>query len=182
VVGLSHYRGIAREPGGPQPIADEKDPILVVGHREPAKLRLRPERGKSVVGRKRHLDPLGAIVCAQGRSSSAEQEDAFDELRALLVVHVELGSEAETLRQVRARRGAFDHHETARIGIRQGPQQHRVDDAEHPDHGPDGERERGNTGDQERRRAHERTPRMTEIGQPLHHEVGPRGTGRFDGI
>ena len=57
--------------------------------------------------------------------------------------------------------------EAVRVRERQRPKQDGVDDAEHPDHRADGERERGDGGDEEAGRAAERAPGVAEVGNPL---------------
>ena len=105
-VRLPDHRRIAAEPGAPEPVADEHDPIAVLRDRQPPELRPHAERGVHVVGRQRHRDALDAILRTQRRRPRTEQEDAVEELRALLVVDVELLAEAETLGEVRPRRRA----------------------------------------------------------------------------
>ena len=110
-VRLSDNRRIAAEPGAPEPVADDSDPIPVFRDRQPPDLRPRAERGVDVVGRKRHRNPFDAILGAQRRGPPAEHKDAVEELRALLVMHVELLAEAETLGEVRPGRRAGQHDE-----------------------------------------------------------------------
>ena len=110
-VRLPDDRGIAAEPGAPEPVADDRDPIAVVRDRQPPELRPHAERGVDVVRRKRHRNPFDAILRTQRRGPRTEQEDAVEELRALLVMQVELLAEAETLGEVRPRRRAGQHDE-----------------------------------------------------------------------
>ena len=147
------------------------DAVAVLGDRQPPELRPHAERGVHVVGRPRHRDALDAVVRAQRGGAAAEHEDAVDELRALLVVEVELQAEAEALGQVRARRGAGQDDQPVGVGEGERPQEDRVDDAEHPGHRADGERERADGGDEKAGRAKQRAPGMAEVRRPLHDPV-----------
>ena len=133
--------GVAAEPGAPEPIADEHDPIAVVRDRQPPDLRPYAERRVDVVRRERHRHPLDAILRTQRRGPCTERENAVEELRALLVVQVELLAEPETLREVRPRRSAGHDDEAVCIREWERPEQNSIDDAEHPDHGADGKGE-----------------------------------------
>ena len=179
VVRLSDDRRIAAEPGAPEPVADDCDPIPVVWNRQPPELRPRAERGKDIVRRKYHRNSFDAIVRTQRRCSPAEQKDAVEELRALLVMHVELLAEAETLGEVRSGRRAGQHDEAVRIRKRQRLQQDRIDDAEHPHHRPDGQGKGADRGEEKARRADERSPPVTEVRKPLHVHRPQRKLGHW---
>ena len=94
---------------------------------------------------------------------TAEREQAIDELRVLLVVHVELVAEVVAFRQIGAGRGALEKHEPIRARKRERLEHDRVDDVEHPGHGADRERERADGGDEEAGRAKERAPRVAQV-------------------
>jgi hypothetical protein len=111
VVGLPDDRGVAAEPGVPEPVADDRDAIAIVRDREPAQLRPHAERREDVVRRKRHRNPFDAILRPQRRRPPTKQENALDELRALLVMQVELRAKTEALRKIRTRRRPGDHDE-----------------------------------------------------------------------
>ena len=124
---------------------------------------LHAQRGVDVVGRKRHRNPFDAIVGPQRRGPPAEEEDAVEKLRALLVMEVELDAEPEAVGEVRAGRRAGQHDEAVGVGKGQRPEQDRVDDVEHPDHRADRERQGDDRRDEKARRAEERPPGVPEV-------------------
>src|SRR5688572_15508336 len=78
-------------------------------------------------------------------------------------MEVELGGEAEALRQVGARRGAPDRNQSLGARERERPQDDRVDDTEHPGHRADREPERQNARDEKSGCATKPTPCMAKV-------------------
>jgi hypothetical protein len=87
-------------------------------------------------------------------------------------MQVELLAQAESRREIRSGRSAG--HDDEAVWIRKGkrPEQHSIHDAEHPDHGPDGKGEGDNRSEEKSRRADEGAPRVTEVRQQRHDQIG----------
>ena len=83
------------------PARDTLHHIVVVGrHRETADLRAYSERGVHVVRRPRHWNSFDAVTDAEGRRSARKGEQAVDQLRAILVVQVEIVAKVVAVRKV----------------------------------------------------------------------------------
>src|SRR4051794_16358010 len=85
---LPDDRGIAAEPALPELVADYHDPIAVVSDRQAPELRPDAERRVELVGREDHRNALDALAGSQRRGAGAEDEDAVEQRRSLLLVEV----------------------------------------------------------------------------------------------
>ena len=84
---------VAAEPRRPQPVAHDRDALLVLGHRQAAEHRLRAERRKERGRRPRHADAFDAVAGAQRGGELVVGRDVLEQLRLLLYCEVELGRE-----------------------------------------------------------------------------------------
>ena len=76
---------------------------------------------------------------------------------------VELVAEIESLRQIRAWRGAHEVHDAIRLRERKRLEHHRVDDVEHAGRRADRERQRDDRGDEESRGTQQCARCMAEV-------------------
>ncbi len=161
------HPGVAGEPALPQGVADHCHARAVVVGGHATQDRLGTERGEERRRRLRHRHALDAIAHAQRRRERVVRGDVLQELRLRAVLHVELRRDAEFLREVGARRRGGDVDQAVGVREGKGSQQHRVDDAEHPRVGADGEAKRPDGDRREPGRAPQRARGMAEIPTPF---------------
>ena len=166
VVGPSDHGGVAAEPALPQAVAEQRDPVLVLGHRHAAQDGRHAERGKERGGGNRHPHPLGAVAHPQGVGEVAVGCQALEQLRVFPILKEELCREVEFAGEIGPGRGTADVHQPIGLAERQRAEQHRVHDAEDPRGGAEREAERPDRDQREARRAPQSAHRLAEVLDP----------------
>jgi hypothetical protein len=174
---------IGAEPPPPQPVAQDHAGCvaanLLFRQERPADCRMRIERGKEF---RRHEKPehaFGLIAAHEIRVPPVHPGEVIDGAAAQARPPVEeIGSRHGFAPPAPVRRGADRHHDPVDVAHREGPQQQRIDDAEHRRVGADAQCQRHD--DRHRRRwlLDERSEREPEVHQQAVHTVFPR---RLDG-
>ncbi len=182
VVGAPDHGGVAAEPGHPEVVAEECDPVLVFGKRQAAEVGRHPQYREQGRGGEGHPHPLGAVADPQGVGEVGVRRDPLEQLRLFLVLKEEFQRQLELVRQVRPGRGAGDVHQPFRLGERQRPEQHRIHDAEDPRVHSKREPQRSDRDDGKPRRAPQGAYRLAQVldpsvSQPAHDFSSPAPRG-----
>ena len=161
------HRRVAAEPAHPELVANHDHLTLGILLRGQAPEQRRHPDGREERGaHSLHEEPIGPLLRAHGGLARIEETEVFEQVRILVVLDEELGTDAELRRHIGAGGGRPDRDEAIGIGERERIDQYGVHHAEDRSVGSDGEGKRHHGHDSETRRASKSASRVHEVSCP----------------